>query len=67
QMNYLPDQQAITHQGAIVMVKILGLSDMLPLLPITHYLLPIPDSRFPIPDSPFPIPHSPDQRTNVAA
>ncbi|NEP66836.1 MULTISPECIES: hypothetical protein [Moorena] len=66
-MNYLPDQQAITHQGAIVMVKILGLSDMLPLLPITHYLLPIPDSRFPIPDSPFPIPHSPDQRTNVAA
>ncbi|NEQ13685.1 MAG: hypothetical protein F6K44_07315 [Moorea sp. SIO3E2] len=66
-MNYLPDQQAITHQGAIVMVKILGLSDMLPLLPITHYLLPIPDSRFPIPDSRFPIPHSPDQRTNVAA
>ncbi|WAN69671.1 hypothetical protein BJP36_36885 [Moorena producens JHB] len=58
-MNYLQLEQAITHEGAIVMVKILGLSDMLPLLPITHYLLPIPHSPFPIPHSPFPIPHSP--------
>ncbi|NEQ14897.1 MAG: hypothetical protein F6K44_14045 [Moorea sp. SIO3E2] len=49
------------------MVKIFGISDMLPLLPITHYLLPIPHSPFPIPHFPFPIPHSPDKRTNVAA
>ncbi|NET67460.1 MAG: hypothetical protein F6K63_24980 [Moorea sp. SIO1G6] len=60
QMNYLPDEQAITHEGAIDKVKIFGKSDILPLLPITHYPLPIT-----ITHSPFPIPHSPDKRTNV--
>ncbi|NER86454.1 MULTISPECIES: hypothetical protein [unclassified Moorena] len=57
---------AFTHEGAIDNVQILGISDMLPLLPITyyplpitHHPLPIPHSPFPIPHSPFPIPHSP--------
>ncbi|NEQ17188.1 MAG: hypothetical protein F6K44_26960 [Moorea sp. SIO3E2] len=54
-MNYVPLEQAITHEGAIDNVQILGISDMLPLLPITYYPLPITHHPLPITHYPLPI------------